>query len=131
MNLPNPHRLEDAALQLAYATEQLAPLLEMLDLRCEAPPTDPAHRPRYAQNMALLRTLKAYFPAVANLLDLQGEQVAEMRQEMGAAQFNFTQMGTERDYLKAELQQANQRYYDALDTLTSLQNRLLPHAQAA
>ena len=51
-----------------------------------------------------------------------------MRQEMGSAQFRYTEMGIERDYLKREMQQANARYYAALDTLTHLQYRFLAHA---
>lgn len=129
MNLPSPVALEDAALQLEYAATQLAPLLEMLEMRCETPPTDPAHRPRWEQNAALLRALKAYFPAVANLLGLHDQQVSEMRDEMTAAQFRYAQMGAERDYIKAELRQMNARYYTALDTLTSLQTRFA-HATA-
>ena len=55
MNLPNQTALEDAAAQLEYAATKLAPLLEMLALRCEQPPTNPAHRPRWESNAALLR----------------------------------------------------------------------------
>lgn len=123
MNLPSLVALEDAAVQLEYAAAQLAPLLEMLELRCEQPPTDPVQRPRWEQNTALLRALKAYFPAVANMLALHGQQVGEMRIEMGAAQQRYASMGAQRDYCLAELRDANRRYYDALDTLTSLQSR--------
>jgi hypothetical protein len=124
MNLPSQTALEDAAVQLAYATKQLTPLLEMLELRCEAPPLDPAHRPRWEQNMALLRALKAYFPAVANLLNLHEDQVEAMGQEMANAQARYTEMGVERDYLKSELQQANARHYQALDAFNTLHPRL-------
>jgi hypothetical protein len=124
MNLPNPVALEDAAVQLAHATKHLTPLLEMLELRCETPPLDPVHRPRWEQNTALLRALKAYFPAVANLLALHEEQTEAMGQEMANAQARYTEMGVERDYLKAELQQVNARYYQALDAFTTLHPRL-------
>lgn len=120
MLLPCPVALEDAAVQLEHAAQQLGPLLEMLALRCEAAPTNPAHRPRWEQNTALLRGLKSYFAAVANSQTLHEQQVSEMRTEMSAAQLRYTEMGVERDYLKNELQQANGRYYSALDTLTAL-----------
>ena len=129
MTLPSTTALEDAAAQLEYAAGQLAPLLEMMALRCEAAPTNPAHRPRWEQNTALLRRLRAYTAAVANAQTLHEQQVYELRQEMSAAQMRFTEMGAERDYLKRELQQANARYYAALDTLCLLQAQ--PHGQAA
>ena len=131
MNLPSLTALEDAAAQLEYAADKLAPLLEMLALRCETPPADPRHRPRWEQNTALLRALKAYTAAVANAQQLHEEQVHEMRQEMSAAQLRHTGMGVERDYLKREMQQMNARYYSALDALATLQTRFTPHGQAA
>ena len=124
MKLPDFRRLDDAELQAEHAAQQLVPLLEMLELRLLEPPTNPAHRPRYEQNMALLRALKAYFPAVSGLMELQSEVVGEMGQEMANAQFRYTQMGIERDYLKEELRVANERYYQVLDTLTALSARL-------
>jgi hypothetical protein len=130
MNLPSQTALEDAAVQLEYAAQQLAPLVEMLALRCEQPPTNPAHRPRWEQNTALLRALKNYFGAVANAQTLHDEQVDEIRKEMGAAQFRYAQLGVERDYLKTEMQQMNQRYYASLDLLTTFQTRFAPHAAA-
>lgn len=124
MILPDQIALEDAAVQLAHASQKLAPLLEMLDLRCDAPPLDPAHRGRWEQNTALLRALKAYFPAVANLLSLHEEQSAAMGQEMANAQARYALLAVERDYLKAEMQQANTRYYQALDAFNTLHPRL-------
>ena len=133
MNLPSTAALEDAALQLEYAATQLAPLLEMLAIRCDAPPPNPPHRPPGEPKTPQLRALKAYCGAVTNAQDLHDQQVGEMRREMGSAQFRYNQMGTERDYLKRELQEMNTRYYSALDTFHLLQNKLTqhPHGQAA
>lgn len=134
MNLPSTAALDDAALQLEYAATQLGPLLEMLAMRCDVPPDNPAHRPRWEQNTALLRALKAYCGAVTNAQALHEQQVSEMRQEMGSAQFRYNQMGVERDYLKRELQEMNATYYAALDTAQRIQNTLmqrLQHGQAA
>ncbi|MDO7877345.1 hypothetical protein Q5H93_21550 [Hymenobacter sp. ASUV-10] len=135
MNLPDPRALEDAGWQLDYATEQLAPLVELLELRCAEPPTNPAHRARWEQNAALLRALKIYTGSVSVLHELEAQQVGEMRKEMTEAQLRYTMMGVERDYLKQEVQQLNQRYYDVLDTLIALQDRLpplpVPHALPA
>ncbi len=122
--LPHPHALEDAEAQLAYAAEAVAPLLALLAERCQdAPPANPAHRPRYEQNRALLRGLTAYCAAVENLTNAHGEQVRWMRAEMGRAQARHAQMGIERDYCLAELQSANARYYAALDLETLLRQR--------
>ena len=126
MHLPSLTAREDAAAQLEHAAGRLAPLLELLSLRCDVPPTDPAHRPRWEQNAALLRALKAYTAAVANAQQLHDETVAEMRREMSAAQFRHTELGVERDYLKCETQQLNARYYAVLDALTALQPRFAP-----
>ena len=133
MDLPSATALEDAALQLEYAAAQLGPLLEMLTIRCDAPPDNPAQRPRWEQNTALLRALKAYCGAVTNAQGLHDQQVSEMRKEMGSAQFRYNQMGVERDYLRAELQEMNTRYYAALDTFHVFQNALMQrlHGQAA
>lgn len=131
MTLPSPTALEDAAVQLEYAARCLSPLLEMLTLRCEAPPTNPTNRPRWEQNNALLRALKSYSAAVANAQTQHDEQVQAMRAEMGAAQFRYTELGVERDYLLCELREANGRYYTALDTLTALESRFAPHSHAA
>lgn len=130
MNLPSQTALEDAEAQLEYAAGLAAPLVELLQHRTDTPPTDPAHRPRYEQNCALLSALSGYFAAVSHLAATHGQQVREMRQEMGAAQFRYNQMGIERDYLKAELQQANARYYANLDLFTALEARLSARASA-
>ena len=66
MNLPSTAALDDAALQLEYAATQLGPLLEMLTMRCDVPPANPAQRPRWEQNTALLRALKSYCGADFN-----------------------------------------------------------------
>lgn len=130
MTLPSPTALEDAEAQLQYAAGKLAPLMEMLQLRTENPPADPVQLPRYEADRALLRAMSHYFTAVDHLADTHGQQVREMRQEIGRAQFRYTQMGIERDYYKIELQQANRRYYANLDLLTTLETRFRPNAAA-
>jgi hypothetical protein len=129
MNLPSKTALEDSEAQLQYAATKLAPLIEMLQLRTESQPTDPVQWPRYEADRALLSAMSHYFTAVDNLAETHGQQVREMRKEMSAAQMRYTQMGIERDYYQAELQQANRRYYANLDLFTTLQNRF-PNAAA-
>jgi len=124
MNLPSQTALEDAEAQLQYAAGKLAPLIEMLQLRTEHQPADPVQWPRYEAERALLNAMSQYFTAVDNLAATHGQQVREMRLEIGRAQFCYTQMGVERDYYKTELQQANRRYYANLALFTTLQNRL-------
>jgi|GEM_PF-7046178 len=81
MNLPDPKALEDGALQLDHAADQLGPMIEMLEARCATPPADPAHRERWEQNVALLAP------------------------DLRAGQWVLADRAYDADYLRAHLQQ--------------------------
>lgn len=128
MNLPDPQRLEDAQWQLDHATQQLAPLLAILQARLE-PPTA-AGREAYEQDQLLLRTLRYYFTTNSARMELMQQVQEEMDAEMYAANGRYREMRLERDFAVHEAQTANGRYYQETDLFKTILHRLTPANRA-
>lgn len=124
MNLPDPQRLEDAQWQLDHATQQLVPLLVIMQARPE--PADPAERTAHEQDQLLLRTLNYFFTVNSANLELLNEVKDEMDAEMRAAQGRYREMKLALDFAIHEAKSANGRYYRETDIFTKLYNRLSP-----
>lgn len=131
MNLPDPKQLQDAQWQLDHASEKLAPFLQRLQQLTETEPTDPAQRARHEQTTALLRALNWYFERTDALIQLLTDREDEMQREMSAAQFKYTAMVAERDWLKVECQELGPRYYAENDLMREILERFKTRANAA
>lgn len=128
MKLPDQQLLDDSEWQLAHAADLLAPLIASVQERPE--PTDPAHRPAYEHDQALLRALRYYVTAVGSRIELLNQTFTEMDDEMHAANGRYREMRLARDFAVHEAQSANARYYKETDIFTALYNRLYPANRA-